>query len=156
MIVVSDTSPICYLILIGQVNLLERLYGTVVIPQIVANELSATGSPSVVQSWIAQPPDWLDIQPVELSQDTGFAQLDPGERCAILLAERIGAGLVILDDKPARKIAIERGLGIIGLLGILKDAADASLLDLEATFDQLQNVGFWVAPELLQRLLIND
>ena len=75
MIVVSDTSPICYLILIGQVNLLERLYGTVVIPQIVANELSATGSPSVVQSWIAQPPDWLDIQPVELSQDTGFAQL---------------------------------------------------------------------------------
>jgi predicted nucleic acid-binding protein len=35
MIVVSDTSPICYLILVGQIDLLPRLYGQVVIPQAV-------------------------------------------------------------------------------------------------------------------------
>jgi predicted nucleic acid-binding protein len=51
---------------------------------------------------------------------------------------------------------LERGLRIIGLLGILKDAARAGLLDLETTFEQLREVGFWVAPSLLERLLTDD
>lgn len=58
-----------------------------------------------------------------------------------------------MDDKAARRIAVERGLKITGLLGILKDAARAGLLDLETTFEQLRDAGFWVAPSLLERLL---
>ena len=61
--------------------------------------------------------------------------------------------MIILDDKAARQIATERGLNIIGLLGILKDAAQSDLLDLKITFEQLQAVGFWVSPSLLERLL---
>jgi len=61
-----------------------------------------------------------------------------------------------LDDKAARRIALERGLRIIGLLGILKDAARSGLLNLEITFEQLREVGFWVAPGLLERLLTDD
>lgn len=156
MIVVSDTSPVCYLLLINQILVLQRLYGCVIIPQAVADELRASESPPVVKSWIAQPPNWLQIQPIELSQDVELEKLDPGEREAILLAEQLKADLVILDDKAARRIAVERGLKIIGLLGILKDATRYGLLDLEATFEQLQDVGFWVAPSLLERLLKDD
>jgi predicted nucleic acid-binding protein len=82
--------------------------------------------------------------------------LDPGEREAILLAEQLNADLVILDDKAARQIADERGLKIIGLLGILKDASRSDLLDLETTFEQLRKFGFWVSPNLLERLLTED
>lgn len=156
MIVISDTSGICYLLLLNQIEILPALYGVVMIPQTVANELSASEAPPVVQNWIAQPPNWLQIQTDETFQSSELKTLDPGEREAILLAERLKADLVILDDKAARRIAVERGLKIIGLLGILKDAARNNLLDLEITFKQLQEVGFWVAPNILERLLAED
>ena len=156
MIIVSDTSPICYLLLINQIGILQSLYGSVTIPQAVADELKVSESPSIVKSWIVQPPSWLQIQSIKLPQDVELEKLDPGEREAILLAEQLKADLVILDDKAARQIAVARRLKIIGLLGILKAASKSGLLDLAATFEQLQNVGFWVAPSLLERLLSDD
>lgn len=156
MIVVSDTSPICYLLLINRIDILQTLYSVVIIPQAVANELSDSEAPSVVKNWIAQPLSWLQIQSTETLQSTELRILDPGEREAILLAEQLNADLVILDDKAARRIAGERRLRIIGLLGILKEAARSGLLDLETTFEQLRDVGFWVAPSLLARLLTED
>ena len=156
MIVVSDTSPICYLLLINQIDILQSLYDGIIIPQSVANELKAFESPPVVKSWLAQPPNWLQIQQIELTQDIELEKLDPGEREAIVLGEKLKADLVILDDKAARQIAVKRGLTIIGLLGILKDAASSGLLDLEKTFEQLQDVGFWVSPSLLERLLAKE
>ncbi|KAB8330987.1 DUF3368 domain-containing protein [Scytonema tolypothrichoides VB-61278] len=153
MIVVSDTSPICYLLLIDHIKVLQELYGVVIIPQTVADELNAPESPSVVRDWIAKPPDWLQIQPIETLQNLEMEKLDPGEREAILLAEKLKADLVILDDKAARRVGLERGLTIIGLLGILKDAAKFGLLDLRTVFDDLREVGFWVAPSLLEQLL---
>ncbi|KAB8315430.1 DUF3368 domain-containing protein [Tolypothrix campylonemoides VB511288] len=153
MIVVSDTSPICYLLLIDHIRILRELYGVVIIPQTVADELNASESPSVIRDWIAKPPDWLQIQPVETLQNVELEKLDPGEREAILLAEKLKADLVILDDKAARRVALKRDLRIIGLLGILKDAAKSGLLDLRIVFDDLREVGFWVAPSLLEQLL---
>lgn len=58
MIVVSDTSSICYLLLINQIDILQSLYNGIIIPQSVANELKAFESPPVVKSWLAQPPNW--------------------------------------------------------------------------------------------------
>ncbi|MCA2623292.1 MAG: hypothetical protein IM507_03890 [Microcystis sp. M20BS1] len=55
MIVVSDTSPICYLLLIDQIMILQKLYELVVIPEAVADELKASESPSIVRNWIANP-----------------------------------------------------------------------------------------------------
>ncbi|GAA6618508.1 hypothetical protein NUACC26_043190 [Scytonema sp. NUACC26] len=40
MIIVSDTSPICYLLLIDQIDILQELYRVVIIPQVVADELN--------------------------------------------------------------------------------------------------------------------
>lgn len=155
-IVVSDTSPICYLLLIDQIDLLPQLYGQVTIPQTVCDELQADRSPAVVQNWIDRPPEWLKIITITVDPDPILAPLDPGEREAILLAEQLAADLVILDDKAARQIASARGLKMIGLLGILKDAARAGLIDLATTFQRLRSVGFWVAPSLLQRLLAEE
>jgi predicted nucleic acid-binding protein len=61
MIVVSDTSPVCYLLLINQIDILPILYSSVTIPQAIADELRASESPSIVKNWIAQPPNWLVI-----------------------------------------------------------------------------------------------
>jgi predicted nucleic acid-binding protein len=68
MLVVSDTSPLCYLLLIDQIDLLPKIYGRVVIPQAVRDELADERSPQLVKSWIEQPPDWLEIQVVNIRQ----------------------------------------------------------------------------------------
>ena len=64
MIVVADSGPLHYLILLEQIELLRRFYGQVLVPEPVANELSAVGAPAVVREWITKPPHWVDVRPV--------------------------------------------------------------------------------------------
>lgn len=61
MIVISNTSPLCYLVLIDLVEILPQLFGAVVIPEAVWQELSDERSPEAVRRWIAQPPAWLQV-----------------------------------------------------------------------------------------------
>ncbi len=153
MIIVSNTSPINYLILIGQIDLLPKLFHQIVIPQAVYSELSDTEAPKLVRTWIATPPDWLTIQPVSQASDTILDLLDPGERAAILLAQELNANLILLDDMKARRAAKNRGLNITGILGILDRAATMKLIDLPAAVQNLQNTSFWASDSLFQRLL---
>ena len=64
MIVVADSGPLHYLILLEHIELLRRFYGQVLVPEPVASELSAAGAPAVVREWIAKPPTWVDVRPV--------------------------------------------------------------------------------------------
>lgn len=54
MLVVADTSPLNYLVLIERVEILPVLYGTVTIPEEVRDELSAEDAPAGVRSCLAQ------------------------------------------------------------------------------------------------------
>ncbi len=153
MIVVADTSPLCYLVLIGHIDLLPRLFGRVIVPRAVWEELKAQGAPSMVQTWTSQPPAWLDIQALLSNSDESLNQLHPGERETILLAEQLGANLVVLDEKAARLIAIQRGLNITGLLGILVEFATKGWIDLPDAIDRLQKTTFRASPRLLKSIL---
>lgn len=153
MIVVSNTSPINYLILIGHIDLLSKLFQRIIIPQTVYNELSDAAAPLLVQNWIDTLPDWLKIQPVNQASDAIVDLLDPGERAAILLAQELNADLLLLDDMKARRTATDRGLAITGILGILDQAASMKLIDLPAAIQSLQNTSFWASDSLFQRLL---
>jgi predicted nucleic acid-binding protein len=153
MIIVSNTSPINYLILIGHINLVPELFDAIIIPQAVYSELSDASAPSPVQTWIATPPDWLKVQPVSQPSDAILDLLDPGEREAILLAQELNADLLLLDDMKARRTATERGLAITGILGILDQAATMKLIDLPAAVQNLQSTSFWASDSLFQKLL---
>lgn len=153
MIVVSDTSPLCYLLLINLVELLPQLYGRVIIPESVCTELLNSDAPEMVKSWMAYPPDWLEIQAVTEKIDTALNDLDLGEREAIALAEQLKADLLLLDDRAARQLAVERNLSIIGVLGILGTAAKRGLIRFPEAIAQLQQTTFRASPQLIQRLL---
>jgi predicted nucleic acid-binding protein len=90
MIVVADTGPLNYLILIEAVDLLEPLYERVVIPQTVAAEMKALGSPAAGSGWISSAPAWLEVVP-DPAVDGILADLDPGERAAIATAVLLNA-----------------------------------------------------------------
>jgi predicted nucleic acid-binding protein len=153
MIIVSNTSPINYLILIGHIDLLPQLFQQIIIPQAVYNELSDPQAPNLVQTWIATPPNWLKTQIVSQPSDEIVDLLDPGERAAILLAQELNADLLLLDDMKARRTATDRGFAITGILGILNQAAIMKLIDLPTAVQSLQNTSFWASDSLFQRLL---
>ena len=153
MIVVSDTSPLCYLLLINLAELLPQLYGRVIIPESVCTELLNSDAPEIVKSWMAHPPDWLEIQAVTEEIDTTLNDLDLGEREAIALAEQLNADLLLLDDRAARQLAIERKLPIIGVLGILGTAAKRGLINFPEAIAQLQQTTFRASPKLIEALL---
>ncbi len=153
MIVVSDTSPICYLLLIGEIQLLPQLYGQVVIPQAVQQELANERSPAVVQAWIGQPPEWLAIQTVNIPSDSDLANLDLGERAAIVLALATTADLIVIDDLLGRQVARLRQLRVTGLLGILDEAARQNLVDFPEAIARLQQTSFRASSQLIQSLL---
>jgi predicted nucleic acid-binding protein len=151
MIVVSDTSPLNYLILCGCAELLEQLYGRVCVPRAVLSELQSSDAPSEVQKWVAKPPGWLEVHEVA-DPDLSLA-LDPGERDAITLAERIGADLVLLDERKGRASARSRGLMVVGTLGVLEAAAGHGLVDLPAALLRLQQTSFRAPAKLLREML---
>jgi predicted nucleic acid-binding protein len=150
---VFDASPISYLLLIGQIDLLPALYDRLSIPSAVAVELGHRRAPAVVRGWMASPPGWLEIHPVRPQPAWDLDFLELGEREAILLAGDLGADQVVLDDLAARAAAAKRGLGVTGLIGILDQAATRSLIDLPGVVARLRETNFHVAPELLKNLL---
>jgi len=151
MIVVSDTSPINYLIEIDCIHILEILFERVVLPEAVIEELRSPGAPPSIKDWLSQIPDWITIQQSENDLDT--KGLDPGEREAINLAEKLKADFVLIDEKKGRLERHRRGLAVIGTLGILDRAANRQLIDLAKTVDQLKRTTFRVSPEILEGLV---
>jgi len=156
MIVIADTSPLNYLVLIQQQHLLPHLFGRVLIPPAVFEELTGPGTPHLVKSWLADAPPWLQVQPLRSQPDPALDYLDPGERAAIALAEELNADQILLDDIEARHEAARRRLPFVGTLGVLRRAAQLDLIDLPSTLARLQQTTFYVAPELIRSLLDED
>lgn len=154
-IVVADTGPLRYLILIGHIDVLPRLFGAVSVPAAVADELSHPHAPDAARAWVADPPSWLVVHP-DPAEPTAEVRLDPGERAAIALAHALGAGLLLIDDRAGVAAARGRGLRAAGTLGVLAEAASQGLLDLATAFAKLRATNFHHSPALLDALLAED
>ncbi len=153
MIVVADASPICYQILIGEIELLPKLFDRVFVPQAVLAELRAEGAPKSVRDWASHPPAWVSVVSVSTASAAGVETLQAGEREAIWLAEALKADLLLLDEKSARRAASGRGLKVTGVLGVLAEAASRGLLNLPEALDRLTRTSFRYSPALLKEVL---
>jgi predicted nucleic acid-binding protein len=129
MIVVADTSPLNYLILIERIDILPALYGEVLIPQAVLRELLSVDAPAPVRLWAEDPPAWLSTKEVAIVSFEGALDVDPGEREAIQLAIDHGRAQILIDERVGRLLTARHSLDVTGTIGILEDAEDAGLLD---------------------------
>jgi predicted nucleic acid-binding protein len=148
---VSNTSPLRYLIAVGQAELLPQLFGEVLIPPGVAAELSDAATPGIVRQWIAQSPPWLRTHSLISPPDAELmASLDRGEREAIQLAIEGRADVLIMDEWKGRAIARSRRLPLVGALGVLGDAYQRGLIDtpLEILAD-MRRGGFRISNEIV-------
>lgn len=151
-IVVADTGPLNHLILIGQIDLLPRLFGAVAIPATVAGELRDPDAPVAVRAWAASPPSWLTIHD-DPADPALLRRLDAGERATIALAIALGAGLLLIDDRAGASAARGQGFRVTGTIGVLVDAARQNLLRLDAAFAALRATNFRFPAPLLDTLL---
>lgn len=151
MIVVADSSPLHYLILLDEAAILRRLYENVLIPDAVAAELRAASAPRLVSEWMSRPPSWLQIVAVAAEDLVSVPdELDLGERGAIALAERTGADLLLIDESAGRAEARRRSLRVTGTLGVLRAAAETGLVDAKDVVSRLQATNFYVDEALLK------
>lgn len=151
MLVVADSSPLHYLILLEEAEILPRLYESVLIPDAVAAELRATSAPRRVSEWMTRPPSWLRIVNVTPEDIRSVSdELDLGERAAIALAESSGADLLLIDESAGRAEARRRSLHVTGTLGVLRAAAEAGFLDARQVVPRLRATNFYVDETLLR------
>jgi predicted nucleic acid-binding protein len=155
MVVVSNTTPLNYLVLAGAIDVLPLLFGEVLIPEAVRDELGASAAPSVVREWIEQAPTWLHVR-CPSHRNAGPEALDAGEAEAIALASEVCADLLLLDESAARREATRRSLPIAGTLAILDRAADRGLLDFQSSLERLRSTNFHLSDALIQHFLERD
>lgn len=162
MLVVSNTSPILNLAIIGHLNLIKDQFVQVIVPPGVLAELKINEDrPGSLAMQAAIAEGWIQVQP--LTQSQTIVQLlrqtlDHGESEAIALALEKQADWILLDERDGRKMAKSLGLKITGILGILlkaKQSGSVSLLK-PALDDLTQIAGFRIAPTLMAQILAMD
>lgn len=155
-LIVADTTSLNYLVLIDAVESLPSLYRRVLTPAAVRAELAHPSAPNVVRRWIESPPEWLEVASPAHPSDRGLAHLDLGEREAISLAEELRSGLLLMDERDGVRIARQRGLKVVGTIGVLDLAAERGLLDLRTMFDLLHETTFRSPLRIMSKMLEQD
>jgi predicted nucleic acid-binding protein len=150
-LVIADTGPINYLILIGHIDILPALFRKVILPAAVRAELDE--APSAVRDWIAAPPSWVEIRDSHHAHDPALEKLDAGEEAAIALAIEPHADLLLMDKRDGVNAARRKGLAVTGTLGLLAIAANAGLLNLGDAFDRIKRTNFRYRQQTMDALL---
>jgi predicted nucleic acid-binding protein len=157
MIIIADTGPIHYLILIDEIEVLHTLAGQVIVPQAVFQELQAAGTPEQVRRWIDSQPDWLEVRQANTSLFTPRKKIGPGETEAIALAIELKADALLIDDGDAIKEAHRLQIPTLRLFNILEEAAKKNLLDLPDAVEKIKSTNFHLPPaELIEAMLERD
>ena len=136
MIVVADSGPLRYLLVIGHIDTLPRMFERVLIPAAVREELTHRRTPAAVRSWMESPPSWLEVRPPLAMIDDSVQALDEG-----------------VDDEAGRALATRLGLEVVGTIGILQRAANRGLLDLRIAISALLATNFRISPTLRRTIV---
>lgn len=151
MLVVADSSPLIYLSRVGVLHILPALFGDIIVPRVVWNEV-VERRPSAPGIERLREATWLRV--VDNPSPSVDLGLDPGETAAILVAESLHADLLLIDERVGRAVAQERGLTVRGTLGVLVQARQSDVLPaLKPVLNALNAEGFRIAPALVRQAL---
>lgn len=153
MVVVSDTSPITNLLKIGKIDLLQQIFGEVIIPVGVYEELTRIPA----QKKKIENINWIKKHNArdEILISNLLKLLDKGESESIALAIALDADYLLIDERKGRKVANEYGLTITGILGVLRKAKFKGQIEkVKPLLDQLRkDAGFRIHQKLYEEIL---
>ena len=159
MIVVSDTTPLISLLKINRIDLLEKLFGQVLIPQAVFDELTADERFKLEANQIRRK-QFIKVTAVKNPESANILKratgLDQGESEAIILTDEQNADVLLMDEAKGRAVSFQMGLKIMGTIGILMAAYEESELtsdEVRKCVDGLQRAGRHIGQKHYQMLL---
>jgi uncharacterized protein len=147
-VVISNSSPLIALTQIGRLNVLGQLYAEIIVPPAVAREVEPT---------VRKLPNWISVKQLLLppNPDLASGSIGPGEHEVISLGLELEAGRLILDERPARRLAASLGLPVIGTIGLLLAAKGLGFLPkIKPELDRLVTARFFMDEELYKRVLL--
>lgn len=153
--VVSNTTPLRHVIAIEEQHILPKIYGEIVVPRAVHDELTHARTPQIVRQFLQVPPAWYQICEVPRIHGNPFpVMLDRGEEEAILLAESLKADVLLIDDRIDRSVARSWNLLISGTIGVLEIGDVLGFLaDFPKTIAKLRGSGFFLSESLEQQIM---
>jgi predicted nucleic acid-binding protein len=150
--IVSDSTPLHYLILIGEIGVLEKLFQAVLLPEAVVRELSMPQAPAAVRKWIESPPSWIRIARGSDAASLPFPRLGPGEREAIALAQHSRNSILLTDDFQARAAAESLKIAVLPTIRVLSIASSLGFVDFEDALTRLQQTNFRVSAKVMDAI----
>lgn len=159
MIVVSDTTPLLSLLKIERLSLLEKLFGEVLIPQAVFDELTSDERFQLEAEQIKQK-QFISVKPVSNLESVSILKratgLDQGESEAIVLTDELKADILLMDEAKGRSVSNQMGFRIMGTIGVLIVAYEEHELtgnEVKECIDGLQRAGRHIGQRHYQMLL---
>jgi predicted nucleic acid-binding protein len=149
-IVVVNSTPIIALAEIGQLDIFKQVYGEIVIPVAVHDEVT------IKDTQLLAGCDWILVKPISnhTAREMFTSALHDGEVETMLLAKEISADLVIIDDGLARKHAKYLGLNLTGTVGVLLRAKSLGIIsDVAPILDSLIKNGFYISDSVCREVL---
>ena len=143
-VVIADASCLIVLQNIGELSLLQKLFGEVFITEEIEKEFGL------------EMPEWIKVKEIQnpAQKNALTLILDKGEASAIALSLEIKNSLLIIDEKKGRRMAQELGLKIIGTLGVILKAGENNLIaSVEDLLKKLEKADFYISPNLKNRIL---
>lgn len=152
--VVSNTTPIISLLKLSKLELLRDLYNEISIPFAVFQEIDAGRNKAYYQD--LSKIDWIRI--IEIQDKKAlkyFLDLDLGEAEAIVLANEIGADLIVIDEKLGRFHAKHSDLKVTGTIGILlKAKSNGLIISIKPLLQELIDKDVWISETLMNEILL--
>ena len=152
--IVSDSGPIIAFSRIGRMDILRSLFGKIIVPKAVYEELVTAGKGKPGAAEVRQSA-WVQCREVRNPEGMGEfpTSLHKGEREAIVLAHEIGIPLLI-DERRGRRTAATMGVTVIGSLTILAEAHREGIIqDAASLVQDMLNSGYWINPEIVEAFL---
>lgn len=154
MIVVSDSGPLIALSKLGMLSILRGLFGKIIIPEEVRKEVvdKGKGKPG---SDIVEKAEWVKVKVIEdLSVDILSIEIERGEAEAIILAKKLNADLLLLDEKIPREIAKSLGLRVVGSIGLIHEALKRGIAqgDIEKIALEMKRRGVWISEAIMEEV----
>lgn len=151
--VVSNTTPIISLLKIDKLTILKELYGEIFIPQEVFNEIEA-GKLKEYYTDLSKL-EWIKVVKIKDEKSLSyFLDLDKGESETIILANELGAHLIILDEILGRYHAKHAKIKVTGTLGVLLKAKKSGFIsELKPLLYELKVKGIWLSNNLIEKVL---
>jgi predicted nucleic acid-binding protein len=154
--IVVDATVFRYLVIAEATDILPTLFGTVVVPPAVVEELQQEHTPARIRAWWVTRPPWVRIYAPQLPPDPTLRRLGAGEQEALRLMDERQAPLFMTDDRGAYNTALARGIPVIRTLRVLEMAAEQGLVDFATMVARLRAAGFYMPEEVVDEMPARD